>query len=743
MSDIAFHLFVNEQNDISYLMDEEALVGAEMMHMVGYMSNNPYKIQFNKPNTEEFLQRSLQNGYAVQLLDEDHNILSVASPGNQISVQDALNLPVTQQTTIMIMLKDVSYYALIINCFSMTIGYFQFTDDDSFNHLQSFLIYNNVKELMYPVNDPQLERICQEYQVKLVKVAKSSFISYDDDKLPFEENYKKCAGCAIQECHIDLSLFTIEPYLSDTFLKLDIFAMRALHVFSSQNDTNSIYGVLNHCKTQMGKRLLKIWLQQPLNNAESISNRLDIVSSFQSCNVNSLGLDLFPDITRFARKLLISSINLNEFWSFKDIMDQTHAVVSNLQHCNEHIQACFLVLLQDILKETHSFYQCIVDNIIYHPHLHTYQINPSSLASLKQLDAEMTIIKSEMENVFQSVKQQTTDKLTLEKHTKHGYCLRVPKSKSNLVKKYKSIIELATLKNQSFFTTVELQQHTRALNELQNQFDEAAIEIMTTLKQIGKEYAPLFLQLSEVLAQMDVLSSFAIASTMYNYTRPVIEQSFKIENCRHPCVELQPDITFIANNCHMDDIHVQIITGFNTGGKSTYLRTVGVCALMAHIGCFVPCSNCTIPLLDGIFCRVGAGDSLIRGKSTFMNEMLEASGILKAATKNSLVLVDELGRGTSHSDGFGLAWAILEHLTEIGCWTLFATHYHELTQLGQENTRISCKKVDMAIVKDSIVPCYTIVDGIAHHSFGIKVAEMAGFPSQVIEDAKTIQSALQ
>ena len=737
-----FSLFVNEQNDISYLLDNEAVLAAEMMQMVGYLSTNPFKIQFNKPNTTEFMQRALQNGYTIRLKNEEGSEISVASPGNQVDIQEQLDLPIQQQATIMILYKDDgAYYALILNSFAMTIVYFDFIDDDSFNNIQSFIIHNNVKEIIFHADDEQLNRICTEYQVKLVKVSKSLYNEYDHPQFPFEQQFKKCGGCCHSYFSFDFDLFQISKYNSNEFLKLDIYAVRALHVFNDFKDTNSIFGILNKCQTQMGIRLLRNWLLRPLNDLSTIQTRQQIVESFCSANISTLQLNQFPDISRFARKLLMSNITLSELWTLKDVMDQTNTLISSLQYFDQTIQHYFHDQINAILQDSINFYQCIVDNISYEPILHLYKINPHALPSLQQLDDEITNVKNAMDTAFIRIKHSTSDKLTLEKHVKHGYCCRIPKSKASLVKKFKNIIELSSLKAQSFFTTLELQGYSKQLQQLQAQYNMDSKVILSNIQEIGKAYAPQFIQLSELIAQMDVLTSFAKAANEHNYIKPVFGSEMAIIEGRHPCIEFQPDVTFIANDCAMDvTSNVQIITGFNTGGKSTYLRMVGVICLLAHIGSFVPASDCTVPLLDGIFCRVGAGDSLIRGRSTFMNEMLEANSVLQTATKKSLVLIDELGRGTSNTDGFGLAWAILEYLVQdIGSWTFFATHYHELSKMGEIEGKVRCKKVDMTIIDEQIVPCYKIIDGISHDSFGIKVAKMAGFPKELIEMAEGIQ----
>eukprot|EP00835_Amoeboradix_gromovi_P005499 NODE_522_length_7276_cov_0.315173.p1 type:complete len:746 gc:universal NODE_522_length_7276_cov_0.315173:6003-3766(-) len=737
-----FSLFTNPQNDISYLLDDEAVLAANMMQMVSHLTGNPFKIQFNKPNTTEFMQRALQDGFTVRLKDENNNTISVASPGNSIELQEELNLPINQQSTIMVLYKDVGYYALIINSFTMQIGFFNFTDDDSFNNLQSFIIHNNVKEIVYHLVDEQLDRICTEYQVKLTRIAKSMYVISDDNRWPFEEQIKKCGGVCKSHLFVDLNEYNISEYNSNEFLKLDIYAIRALHVFNDFNDTNSIFGLFK-CSTTMGTRLLNNWLQCPLNDHTVIQTRLDIVEHFKSTNLQCLQLKQFPDIAKFARKLLKKSITLSELWSIKDIIDTCHALVRSLDYFDQVIQHYFKSQLTELLKETHQFYECIVDNILYDPTLHVYKVRPESLESLSSINTEINEITRSMDSLFTKIRHSTSDKLTLDKHIKHGYCLRIPKSKAGLVKKYKNIIELATLKNQVYFTTLELQHYSSQLKSLQSQYNKASIEITDEIHELGVQYAQCYFNISELIAQIDVLSAFANTATLFNYNRPVFGNELIIKEGRHPCIEQQNNMTFISNDCHMSvDNSVEIVTGFNTGGKSTYLRMVGVVCLMAHVGSLVPCSFCTVPLLDGIFCRVGAGDSLIRGKSTFYNEMLEASSIIKTATSRSLVLIDELGRGTSNADGFGLAWAILEHLSEIRCITIFATHFHELSRLGEVNENIKCKQVAMEIVDGDIVPCYKVIDGASCESYGIKVAKIAGFNSEVIKMAEEMQEQL-
>lgn len=212
---------------------------------------------------------------------------------------------------------------------------------------------------------------------------------------------------------------------------------------------------------------------------------------------------------------------------------------------------------------------------------------------------------------------------------------------------------------------------------------------MQKVLEIASTYYPLLEQVSTIIAQLDVLTAFAQVSGNNGYVRPVMNEEKKLElvESRHPLIEVQDPASCISNNCRMNPgtSNMQIITGPNMGGKSTYIRQVATCILLAHIGCFIPCTSASIPLIDCIIARVGASDHQLRGISTFMAEMLEASCMLKTATANSFIIMDELGRGTSTNEGFGLAWAIAEYLaTEINCLTLFATHFHEMTAMEKE-----------------------------------------------------------
>jgi DNA mismatch repair protein MSH2 len=372
----------------------------------------------------------------------------------------------------------------------------------------------------------------------------------------------------------------------------------------------------------------------------------------------------------------------------------------------------------------------------------------------KRLDKCKSEINAEHRKVGNDLDQDIEKKLMLENHKTHGWCFRLTRTEQSSIRNKKEYKEITTMKNGVYFTTNNLAALRRDFDQLSENYNRTQSGLVQEVVNVASSYIPVFEKLAGVLAHLDVIVAFSHVSVHAPtaYTRPKIHErgtgNTILKEARHPCMEMQDDISFITNDVALERSTSEfiIITGPNMGGKSTYIRQIGVIALMAQIGCFVPCSEAELCIFDSILARVGASDSQLKGVSTFMAEMLETANILKSATRESLIIIDELGRGTSTYDGFGLAWAISEHIVkEIGAFALFATHFHELTALVDAYPQVQNLHVVAHIdgadsaeenQKRQVTLLYKVEPGVCDQSFGIHVAELVRFPEKVVNMAK-------
>jgi DNA mismatch repair protein MSH2 len=367
----------------------------------------------------------------------------------------------------------------------------------------------------------------------------------------------------------------------------------------------------------------------------------------------------------------------------------------------------------------------------------------------KRLDKCKREIELEHRNVGKDLDQDIEKKLMLENHKTHGWCFRLTRAEQSSIRNKREYQEITTMKNGVYFTTTTLQSLRREFDQLSENYNRTQSGLVAEVVTVASSYIPVFEKLAGILAHLDVIVAFSHVSVHAPtaYVRPTIHNrgtgNTILKEARHPCMEMQDDISFITNDVTLSrgDSEFLIITGPNMGGKSTYIRQIGVIALMAQVGCFVPCSEAELCIFDSILARVGASDSQLKGVSTFMAEMLETANILKSATRESLIIIDELGRGTSTYDGFGLAWAISEHIVkEIGAFALFATHFHELTALVEPYPQVQnlhvVAHIDGAKDKREVTLLYKVEPGVCDQSFGIHVAELVRFPEKVVNMAK-------
>lgn len=567
------------------------------------------------------------------------------------------------------------------------------------------------------------------------------------------------------------------------FMKLDASALKALNLMPGPRDgskTMSLYGLLNHCKTPVGSRLLSQWLKQPLMSLEEIERRQQLVEAFVMDTelrqtLQEEHLRSIPDLYRLAKKFQRKQANLEDvvrayqvviripgfISAFENVMDEKYKDPLDAEYTSKLIEySNILAKLQEMVETTVDL--DALDR-------HEFIIKPEFDENLRTIRTRLDKLQRDMETEHKSVgldlNQETDKKLFLENHRVHGWCFRLTRTEASCIRNKRQYSECSTQKNGVYFTTSNMQDMRREHDQLSENYNRTQSGLVSEVVNVASSYCPVLEKLASVLAHLDVIVSFAHVSVHApsSYTRPKMHPRGQgntiLKGARHPCMEMQDDIQFITNDVSLirGSSEFLIITGPNMGGKSTYIRQIGVIALLAQVGCFVPCSEAELTLFDSILARVGASDSQLKGVSTFMAEMLETANILKSATSESLIIIDELGRGTSTYDGFGLAWAISEHIIkEIRCFAMFATHFHELTALVDDFPQVQNLHVvahigdvppDAASTTDPHQPphqhhrkevtlLYKVSPGVCDQSFGIHVAELVRFPTKVVNMAK-------
>ena len=587
----------------------------------------------------------------------------------------------------------------------------------------------------------------------------------------------------------------LELFDSGAHVRLDAAALKALNVFPSSGAGGgdrsfgetangrkggsggfSLYNLLNRCTSPMGKRVLYRWLKQPLVSVEKISERHDVVETFSEesalrDSLRNAHLKSLPDVERLARKLekkKTSLMDLCKLYQASSAIPHAVDCLERIPFSDETKKALFvskyiLPLKECMEEEKLGKFEALIEHAVDLNKIpDEYVISAEFDDTLGLLEQQKKSTEEEINVVWQEAAEDLTmerDKqLKLEKNNQHGYFFRLTKkdetmARSKLSKSAQFQI-LEAKKDGSKFTNKKLRALSQKRLDIDRTYEAKQKHLVQRVLDVAVSFVDIFLKASSVMAELDVLCAFAeVAQTAPTpYIRPQMtnadEKELVLLDSRHPLVETQDSCgEFVQNSCKMmkGESWFQIITGPNMGGKSTFIRQVGVNVLLAQVGSFVPCSKAIIPVRDAIFCRIGAGDFQLRGVSTFMAEMLESASILRSATEKSLVIIDELGRGTSTYDGFGLAWGIAEHLAnEVKAPCLFATHFHELTELkgdtGVKNFHVSAK-IDVASKK--IAMMYALEEGACDQSFGIHCAEFSGFPAEALEDARKCAEELE
>lgn len=644
-------------------------------------------------------------------------------------------------------------YIYVISYADISTGEFYTTTSiyDS-NSLVSLILSLNLKEIVVKNNfdNNVLNTLKNKYKVNIsifdeeidVSEYTNIFSHIEDSK--YIESIKHLLSYLISTQKRSLNyLQKINIINTKSYLKLDINARRNLELTSSlrlKERTYSLLWLLDKTKTAMGSRMLKNWIENPLVDKNEINKRYDIVEKLET-----------------------------EFILKEELREYLYQVYDLERLCGRigygNTNGRDLLQLKNSLKVLPNI-KSILDNLKYEKTIETLDELYELLQNSIDEDAPVTIkeggiIKSGFNLELDELKENRSSgkdfviKMESEERNRtgiknlkvgynkiFGYYIEVSKSNIGLIKEEYNYIRKQTLANCERYVTPLLKEKEALILGAEEKIINLEYNLFIEIKNKVQTYIKRIQNIAKVIAEIDVLQSFATISEENNYIRPIITDKRIVEiiDNRHPVVEKVLETPFVPNDILMDEkTNILIITGPNMAGKSTYMREFAITVIMAQIGCFVPAKKCTLPIFDQIFTRIGASDDLVSGDSTFMVEMKEANEAITNATNNSLIIFDELGRGTATYDGLSLAQAIIEYLhNNIKCKTLFSTHYHELTKLEDHFENLKNVHVSALEENGNITFLHKIKNGSVDKSYGIHVAKLANLPKSLIKRANEI-----
>lgn len=535
---------------------------------------------------------------------------------------------------------------------------------------------------------------------------------------------------------------------------LDENSMKNLEILKGLNSnrkSGSLLEVLDYTKTSMGQRLLRRWIEEPLLNISEIKRRQDYVEEFKADfifldDVRSI-LASIIDIERQMVKISDDEINPSEFNALKESL-------KSIMELKSYLEDSSFKNLQEISYRIDPLYNIIeeIDSmIIEDAPVKTVDVKFIKDGYSEELDELFKLSKDGKKFLIDleaKEKEETGIKNLKIKYNKIlGYFIEVTKSALDMVPD--RYIRKQTLVGSERFFTIELKEMESKILNAHEEANNLQLKLYGNLIENFKRHTSILLKVSEIVSEIDVLQGLAKSAIENKFVRPDLneDQEISIKDGRHPIVEFKNrDDSFIPNDTvlDMDKNLIHIITGPNMAGKSTYMRQIALIVIMAQIGSFVPAKSCNIGIVDRIFTRIGASDNLSKGESTFMVEMKEVANILKNATDKSLIILDEVGRGTSTFDGMSIAWAIVEYISEnIGAKTVFATHYHELSKIEETYKNVSNLNIKVKKDGEEIIFLRKIVEGWTDNSYGIDVAKLAGIDDKVTSRAEEILKSLE
>ena len=649
------------------------------------------------------------------------------------------------------------------NLYDFEYGFVLTYCDITTGEIYAEVLERNIDDIVYKILSLEIKELVifsntDKILISKIKSAKVP-ITYSDEILnnEYESIYNK-----LKDTRIVTSIKLLLYYLSvtqkrnlshfqeviikkrESYLEMDIHTKRNLELtecLRTKERTYSLLWLLDNTKTAMGSRKLKNYIENPLIDINKINARYNIVEKLLEdfITADELRDNLYEvyDLERLCGRISFGSANAKDLLQLKASLKVLPSIKEKLEKIKFYENINTLDNLYNLLEKS------------------IYEEPPNSLKEgflikegySNELDELKTLSKGGKDFIssFETLERERTGikNLKVGFNKVFGYYIEVSKGNLSLITEDMGYIRKQTLANCERFITPLLKEKEDLILSAEDKIINLEYSLFTEIRDKCKEYIKELQRISKVISEIDVLESFAFVSEKYNYTRPNITSTneIKITSSRHPVVEkVLKSGEYVPNDIIMDkNTDILLITGPNMAGKSTYMRQLGIISIMAQIGCFVPAKEATLPIFDKIFTRIGASDDLVSGESTFMVEMMEASRAIRFATPNSLILFDELGRGTATFDGMSLAEAILEYVAnKIKCKTLFSTHYHELTDMEKTLPNLKNKHVSAVEENGVLTFLHKVKDGSVDKSYGINVAKLAGLPDEVIERASAI-----
>ena len=714
-----------------------------------------------------YIQRLIQKGYKVAIVEQledpalakglvKRDVIKIVTPG---TIMDEVS---DEKTTVYIAsLHDFQFGLAVILC-EMTTGELRAQlIDKHVMAIQKVLLGNNVREIV-------IQEKFDKKIVKMIEEMQTITVSYHNDNA-LKEEYRHLLN-GIEDDRVETAFGVLTNYLDETqkrnmahlnavemvyendFLQMDFSTKQNLELTSSlrsNSRSQTLWSFLDKCRSSMGSRLLKKWIEYPLVDTAMINRRLDAVEylndNFITKDELREHLGFVYDMERLSARVAYGSANPRDILRLIKTLEHTPQIFELFHDCSAYEE------FQSI-DPCRELYDMIEGAIIDNPPLTLKDGGVFVESYNEELDQVREIGKNgknwilELEN---KERERTGVKsLKIGYNRVFGYYIEVTKTNLDSIKDEFGYVRKQTLTNAERFITQELKDKEDAIVHAQERSIRLEAELFNHLLNQIKVYLPKLHDLSHALATIDALYALAEISSENGYTRPQFHtgHSIHMKEARHPILDRMMKTTrYVSNDLEMgEDNDILMITGPNMGGKSTYMRQTVLLVIMAQIGCFVPAKKAEMPIFDQIFTRIGASDDIMSGQSTFIVEMIEANNALQNATANSLILFDEIGRGTSTYDGMALAQAMIEYIMRnIKAKTLFSTHYHELTEMAEKNAGIRNVHVDVHEEDDKVTFLYRVLDGKADKSYGINVARLAHLPSSVLERAKQILDNLE